>query len=272
MLSRFERPILEKAEEAASKKEIVASVWGYVEKLKFPLQERAKKLREKGFPVDDDCRIDPRKFLAFIAESEIQKDLHRVTGQEKQWLMENSLKKPPEQAHQNIIQKNGELLETVKTLGMNGSWFGGRFVTVRTSKFDDYFNGVDNLIFDTVTFQPIAAIDDTTNLLNKKDAIQKVQNGATVKYATEYTHAGAVKRTFKKLPVLLITSPIEEVATLAKDLINGSESEEGEIARRNIVANLKQQAEQIAKGIIPIRDPKLKDAYRKTSEILNSIK
>ena len=271
MRERFERSMAEKPENSASKKEVITSVEKYLEELKTPLKERAEKLREKGFPVSDDCRIDPSKFLAFIAETEIKKDLYRVAEQEKQWLMENSLKKPTEQAHQRIIQKNGELLETVKTLGMNESWFSGRFVTVRTSKFDDYFNGVDNLIFDTVTFQPIAAIDDTTNLLNKKDAIQKVQDGATVKYAAEYTHAGAVKRTFKKLPVLLITSPIEEVATLAKDLISGSESEEGNIARRNIVANLKQQAEQIAKGIIAIPDPKLKEAYRKTSAILNSI-
>ena len=271
MLSRFERPISEKAEAAASKRETVASVWGYVEKLKFPLQERAKKLREKGFPVGEDCRIDPSQFRAFIAESEIKKDLYRVAEQEKQWRRETALKSLKEQSHQNIIQKNGELLETVKTLGMNESRCSCLLVAVRTNKFDDDFNGVDNLIFDTVPFQPSAAIDATTNLLNKKDAIQKVQDGVTVKYSAEYTHAGAIKRTFNKLPVLLITSPIEEVATLAKDLINGSESEEGEIARRNIVANLKQQAEQIAKGIIAIADPKLKEAYRKTSEILNSI-
>lgn len=261
----------EKPEEALSKKETFASVEKYLEGLKTQLQEQSEKLREKGFPVSDDCRINPKEFRGLISENSIQQDQFEVATLENRWVMENALKDSGEQERQRVIRKNGELLETVKTLGMSKSWFRGRFITVRTSKFDDYFNGIDNLIFDIETLQPLAAIDDTTSLLNKKDAIQKVRDGATVKYAADYTHAGAVKRTFKKLPVLLITSPIEEVAALAKDLINGLESEEGEVARRNIVKNLKNQAEQIANGVIAIPDPELKEAYKKASEILNSI-
>jgi len=243
------------AEIQAEKKERLELVEKYLEQLAEPLKLEAKRLKEKGFPLSDDGRVN-------FETEDTQNDNEKVVQLEKMW--EGELTEEGRRG-----KKTGELFEMVKTLSINNLWFDKRLVSVRTNKYDDYINGVDNLIFDLETNQPLAAIDDTTHALKQEDprVIDKIKMGAEVKYGVDYTNEVVTKKSYKKLPVFVISTNVEGLITLAKDVINGKSSFEGIQVLQNIIGDLEEQYQKIKNGIIEIDDPELKSAYQKAGKI-----
>ena len=121
--------------------------------LKPLLENESEKLRGRGFPVGADGRLLPEEYKGIYRPEEITNDLRKVRLLESKYREEEG--KPI-----------GDLLEVAKTLAFNRFWFGGRLIAVRASNYDDYFNGVDEIIFDAETFQSLAAIDTTVNPLS----------------------------------------------------------------------------------------------------------
>ena len=87
-------------------------------------------LKEQGFPVTQEGRIDPSQYTAIgIKQKEINNDQKIIKG-----AVEGAQ-----------IFRVGEQLERLKTIILNRE-FQGKIFFVRTSLYDDVVNKVDNLI------------------------------------------------------------------------------------------------------------------------------
>jgi len=262
-MARFEQPEEEAArserrhEEESRPERIRQSLDSLQGQLKSVLEQ----LKEAGFPVGPDCRIDIFEY----ENSGNDRNYARRLGAE--W----SAKATPEDV-QN--KETGELFEIVKTLGVNNHWFEGRLVSVRTSKYDDYVNGVDNLIFDTQTGQPIAAIDDTTggSKLEDPKVKERIRRGGQIKYGASYNkEEGIIKKSLSKLPVFIISTVNRDLLAMAKDLAANKQGFESTRGVSYILDRLLEQYEKIATGEVKISDKELLDAYHRAGKLFGEL-
>lgn len=240
----------------------------YLERLAEPLRREAGKLKSKGFPVDDNCRVDLQLFSDVVSPSVINKD--RATVADLEGISQRRLAEAEDPEEEKIRRANGELLERVKTLSINNLWFEGRLISVRTSKYDDFANGVDNLILDTETNQPLAAIDDTTGFISKIEKLEerKISEGAIVRYGVDYSKGKINKKSYNKLPIFIISANPERVRTLAEDLVMGKMSAEGLRILQDIMNSLFEQSEAFQNKAV---DPQLKSSYQRIGKIFGQL-
>lgn len=240
------------------------------------LKMQSEKLKKFGFDVDENCRVKMEAFKGPVPTKEIGDDL-TLTKKLKAKFEKESASNPDKKAEKAI----GEALEVAKTSGVNSHWFGGRFIAIRSSEYDDMCgNKVDNLIFDTITREPLAAIDATTNqatkLKDQKEIIQKVLNGAEVKYgyALEETKEApgykAVKKANQKLPYFIISFDGDELESMMRDLAGGVESDELVESSMKLIEELKKQAESFSQH--PAVKPEIKAAYGRFLKIFERVK
>lgn len=227
------------------------------------LNEESESLKKAGFPVNSDCRLMPEAYEEIYRREEIADDLKKAQS------LEIDFQKQPG-------KEIGDLLEITKTLAFNRSWFGGRLIAVRASKYDDYFNGVDEMIFDAESSQALAAIDTTINPLSslgkegRREAdkiLKKVRSGAKIKYGASLSGEDAKKQSCDKLPIFVVTIGIEKLIQLAKDLIGGRMSDDSKILEKEVIESLKSQSEQFQKLV----DPKIAASYQKTQGIFEEL-
>jgi len=162
----------------------------------------------------------------------------------------------------------GELLETVKTITFNKLWFKGRLVALRTSKFDDYFNGIDEVIFDTETYQPLAAVDTTTNIKEKSEKIiDKIKKGSQIKYGF-YLKEGVKKSSLNDLPTFIISLKPEELLEFSQKIIEHPNDKKFDLdTEKNILESLKTQSKEFEK----IAEPKMKHLYKMAGQIFEEL-
>jgi hypothetical protein len=205
-----------------------------LERLLPLLQREALHLREQGFPVTDDCRIDASAFGSLYQTPELQRDARYVRDREANF----------EQAPGTT----GELLEAVKTLAFNQMWFKGRLVAVRTSKFDDYKNGIDEIVFDLETKRPLAVVDTTTNWKTKVEQLafmERIKKGGSIKYGVGIETGKVEKKAYTTLPIFIVSLRPEEVSRLAGEIAKGRMSETSDMLERVIVKELLMQSEAL---------------------------
>lgn len=238
---RFERP-----EESLEKIETGETY----EKLKAEIAAEALELRKMGFEVDDECRIKPEPFEAMHGAASVERNKKAVKDLESKF----------EPASKEQIER-GETLEMEKTLGFNKHWFGKRLLALRTAKYDDYVNGVDNLIIDKETFEPLAAVDTTTAYLAKaKQLAAKIQYGSQLKYGYGLSKEGIEKVAYQNLPLFIISFKPEEL----NELMENYEDFEG-----YLLQSLKHQSTEFAK--YPGINPNVRDAYQRTQIIFEEL-
>jgi hypothetical protein len=220
-----------------------------LERLLPLLREEALRLREQGFPVTDDCRLDASAFGSQYATRELQSDALYVRNRESRFDRE---------ANTGV----GELLEVVKTLAFNQLWFKGKLVAVRTTKYDDYKNGIDEIVFDLETRKPLAVVDTTTNWKTKVeqfDFMKKIEHGGTVKYGVGIGGEGVEKTAYDTLPIFVVSLNPEEVARLAGEIIRGRISEASDLLERVIMKELLMQSEAL--GRLPSVPSGIREQY-----------
>lgn len=282
---------LSQAERYASEREVFDDAEKYLRELKDVLEDEASDLGRRGFPIESDCRIDPRR--TGLEEGEVlQREENRTRELERRWKEERgSMEADPgggsrisRREAQKGTETIGELVETATLLAINKGWFDGftnRLVAVRTSRFDDYVNGVDTLIIDRETNQPIAAIDETTiGGAEKKFSYrmkEKVEEGARVKYGFEVTADNAINpRSYRELPVFFIKLSIEDVFTMAKNLLHDAKSPPYEIIQ-NILLDLEEQARRAVfsdekdSEAPDVWRPKLRESYKAALKIFEAL-
>jgi len=140
---------------------------------------------------------------------------------------------------------------------------------VRTHQYDDYNNNIDELIFDSETKQPFAAIDDTTNIFASKEKgktfYQNIKNGGKVKYGVELHDEGVGKKSYTNLPVFAIALDAARVLSLAKDLIDDDKiSDDNKEIEQDVLNSLRNQSSLLEKAVT---DENVKSAYKMAGQI-----
>ncbi len=191
----------------------------YLAKLSENLKSEAELLREDGFLVSDDCRIDPDQLTdhhpkytkEFI--NQVKNNFAPLAAKFKRTGEVNQKVKEG----QNI----GELLEIVKTLLFNQDLFGGRLKVVRTSRVDDITNGVDEIAFDTETGFPIGVIDATASIGSKDDRLDikmkiggKLDFGVTLK--KEIGKTTIIHEPLSELPLYVFEMRLNDILEIAR--------------------------------------------------------
>jgi len=106
-----------------------------IEKIRNLQEKLSKDLRAKGIPVNNECRLQISGFKNVYPQDDIEIDIKIVLELQKKWSEEGGIK------------KEGEQFEIIKTIIFN-KFLGNDFVVVRSSLYDDFKNGVDNIILD----------------------------------------------------------------------------------------------------------------------------
>lgn len=244
-------------ERQAGKEEVYEQAAWQLDRLAPFLAEQAQELRERGFSVDDTCRIEPGAFAGFYSAESLTKDKKAVEYAESKF----------ETAPSHAL---GELLEVTKTAAFNSVWFNKRLVALRTAKYDDYVNGIDQLVVDSVSRKPVALVDTTTDLQSKmSELMRKIMEGGRVKYGFGIQEDGHIIRTnYAKLPILILSLKPEEVLALASELdtrgdVKNLKALEGTVARMLYGE---------AKNILSFVPSGVRGAYEDAAKILKELK
>ena len=220
------------------------------ERLKHEIAAEALELRKIGFEVDDECRIKPEAFESIHGKVSIERNSKAVQDLESKF----------KRVGGEQIER-GETLEMEKTLGFNKHWFGKRLLALRTSKYDDYVNGVDNLIIDKETFEPLAAVDTTTAYLTKaRQLARKIQEGSQIKYGYGLSRRGIEKTAYRNLPLFIISFRPDELGELAENY---------ESFEEYLLESLKGQSEEFPK--YSNIHPEVREAYQRTQIIFEEL-
>lgn len=179
------------------------------------LKKLAESLREEGYPIRDDCRIDMLPYAQAKAFSPaiVKKDMEEITDIQKQW----------EQTGENESLKIGKKFEVLKTILFN-KVLGKNFIAVRSSLYDDIKNKVDNVILNKKTGDIICAFDEVADTLGSRYE-EKVQNvlkrnrsGIYLKYGFRITEEGIVLTPLQKIPIFYLALPENKIQAWIKSL------------------------------------------------------
>ncbi len=227
-------------------------------KLKPILKSEMERFKKIGAPIDEEGRIDMNAFskIGQYDPKMIAQDAELVKKKEVMFETQNT----PET---NLAKNIGELLEVTKTILFNRHWFKGNFIALRTTKFDDYSFGIDELIFDTATYKPLAIIDVTTDP-RKKDMARKTSKGGRLKYGLAWDKKGFKAKALENLPVFVVQIRNEEVLRLAREIIDKKLSPESEVMEKNILMELKNQCEEYGRVA---SSQLVRESYREAAEI-----
>ncbi len=188
--------------------------WGYeakVQKLNgllWQIGEKYKNGSEKiaKLPIDSSCRIMMDSFRKIYGEDEVAADENIVRSKEKMWA-ERQKEWSEEERRENKI---GEQFEALKTAVFN-KFLGDRFIVVRSSLYDDYKNGVDNVMVDIKSGNVVCAFDEVgDDSFYRRQKEQKifeknlVDGGASLKYAFTFKNGKVIASRLDNLPVFCL--------------------------------------------------------------------
>jgi len=162
-------------------------------------QKKIREIREKTYevlkklypqlPVDKNLRIDNNHpiFKDSFSEKEIDEDNQKINKAESQFLKNKKSMTESESEKETI--SSGEALEILKTYLIN-KHCQQKLICVRTSRYDDIFNQVDNIIIDKENGEILAALDEVADIGSnlyyqkyKKVRENNLTEGTKVKYA-----------------------------------------------------------------------------------------
>jgi uncharacterized protein related to proFAR isomerase len=194
------------------------------ELIKF-LEMISEKLTGLGIPLTGDCRIDIKGFGNVYSTEEIIQDQEEVERLEKEFAKSEELKKETIKFKTNPEKflalkdqgKAGEKLELLKT-AIFSKFLNENFIVVRTSKYDDIKNNVDNLIMEKDTGSLICALDEvgsTSGSLfeEKKNKVlmKNTQEGGKLKYGLQLTKGEIKLGPIMNVPIFLIALPTRHI-------------------------------------------------------------
>ncbi len=162
----------------------------------------------KPLPVDASCRIMMDSFMQVYEKEEVGADIDIVKNKEKQWW---------EEGRERNFGSIGEQFELLKTAIFN-KYLGDRFIVVRSALYDDYKNGVDNVMVDIKTGNVVCAFDEVGDAAAfKRQKEQRVsarnleEGGASLKYGIKFEDGKLKPARLQNLPIFCLSLSEEEV-------------------------------------------------------------
>lgn len=252
------------AEKRAEEKELQEKFEHIYEKLPERISKEAERLRAEGFLVDNQLRINPQEFKDFLPPEVIDNDTKEVEKLDK--IFSEKIANDQDVKEKSV---RGEVLEMTKCLLLNKQLYKGKLTAVRTSKYDDYKNGVDQLVFNSETAEPVAVVDTTTDWKTKADLLKKkIKNGCWVKYGLAKNGDDIKPKTYQNLPLLIISIHPEKLAELSESITDQTRNENFDLFSKELISSLAMQAELAAK----MSSVKTSASYNKAGELFNRLK
>lgn len=164
------------------------------------LSEKSREMRKIGIPVDENLRIQIDSYQQIYSQRELQQDAEFIKQKQEEFKKER--------------KEKGDLVERYIVALLN-KFLGERFFVLRTSEYDDFANGVDNLLIDKKTGKPFCAVDEVfaiseETLQRKREKVlsenfetEGKRGGAKIKYGISLERVG--DRNFPRL------APLREV-------------------------------------------------------------
>jgi hypothetical protein len=217
-------------------------------KLNSEIKIEEEAFSKSEFPVDSEFRVNMDKYLGVYDSKTINRDKNTVASR-------------TEKFKEKFTDPVGELLEKSKTLAVNRYWFKVRYLAVRTSKFDDYQNGIDEMLINKETNEVIAAIDATTDVNSKADPrlFSILKDGGQIAYGLRLKDNKPVLGELKNLPVFIVNFNKEETIELAKKVAG---QKLPELEERKLLDSLIKQAEIFAQSASSKMRPKYEKALK----------
>jgi len=222
------------------------------EKLENYLREKANELKEMGFPVNEELRIEETQFTDVYPREEIERDRGKIAQRSEEWLEEDIRER------KFGIEKIGEKFEKITTSLLNKHLENAGLEVVRAAEYDDIFQGVDHLVLDIETGNVVAGIDSSVKSFDKEyeKKAQKVlernlDGGARIKYGVIAKKEGEgikiEKRRIQQVPVFLFNLPQTEVSNLIEEFQPEKTSPEEEKVFRFFLTSLQYQTENLTR-------------------------
>lgn len=221
------------------------------ESLREYLKELAGKLKKSGIEVDEECHIDMKAYgLEARYAAQARKDILDIEKRETKWEKEKGKadKKPLQEK-----MSNGKKMEMFKTALFNKA-LGGKFFILRSSLFDDYNNGIDNVIVERGTGAVVGAFDEVVSKDGKAEKAGKVaahntKGGAFLKYGIGLKDGQIIKQKNEHIPLFYLALEKEELIQAINNF-DASEENLSELEKQlleKLAGSVKDQIEPISK-------------------------
>lgn len=216
----------------------------YAPEMKRRMESLAEAANEKfGGVVGPDGRI---------AMSD-EDDLRYVALKEEAWARERGLSL--EQYRQKQELSDSSLAEQAVTLSLSKA-LGDRFLSVRSSAWDDYENGIDNLLLDTETGSLVCGFDEVVEGYGQHGQDKKAekmmrrfrQGGARAKYGLELSSesTGMIRISEQRnLPAFYISLNQTDLGDLLDGLTREEVGEAEKKVWRSLVDSLEAQLSEM---------------------------
>jgi hypothetical protein len=233
---RFEPPPISKSERIMSFEELMKEIDPY-------FQRYVEDLKKEGIPVDDNGRIEMEKFEKIFGRDVILGHGSAIKGLLKKF------------EGKEVGELTGEFMERFVPLIFR-DWFQNRIIVIRTSEYDDYFNGVDHLILHPETLKVLAAIDTTTNWKEKiknPKVMETIKKGVKIFYGVNYTKEGKINfGSLNEIPIFIIPIPSDELITIAENYLNRISTFENKVKILNLLIEQSSNFQKICDEIMKI--------------------
>lgn len=198
-----------------------------LEKLKNYLERTSQELKEAGFPVNKDCRIDLETFKGKLYSPEIVEGDQKLVEERKKkfeaesWQRLERKKKWYKEIPGNEEERSGAKLEMFTT-ALFHKFLNEDFYILRSSEYDDIINRVDHLIIEKKTGNPVCAFDEVAGMRGPRYEEKKMKildrnlkGGVKLKYGIKVEASGEEPKIElaqeRHLPVFYLAFPQEEL-------------------------------------------------------------
>lgn len=248
-LSRFEKKpkprFFDKADKPLNREqEINPDV--YMGHLQVGLRQLAQEVN-KSFPgfLSNDGKIA-------IAGPEAAADLDLVASQEDGFSRDFHGNKPANmQAWREENEKKAPNLTEIALTLMLNNFLNKEFIVARASSFDDYNNGVDNILIDKKTGEVLCGFDEVMTKSGEVSSAKKeaklnnlmAKGGARLKYGARLENGNLVRAAVKNIPAFYLPLDKQELKELLDSFINSETNQK--ISEKIFLKLIKSLEEQV---------------------------
>jgi hypothetical protein len=215
-----------------------------------------------------------------FSEEEIEKDRKDVLAKEK--LFSGDDGKDKVEWSRDKKRNPSNITEIALTILLQKS-LGKDFIVARSSKYDDYLNGVDQVIVYVPTGEVVCGFDEVIGNVGddggekKKEKLEKImtRGGANIKYGAQLKDGKLVRSEVKNVPAFYVSLSKENLRELLESLKNNSQGDTEQKIFSKLLASLENQAAgQKMNSNLRTKTDSMLDKFRRainTKDITNNI-
>lgn len=243
------------------------------EKYKPILDEKTRELSQRLnndygqiFAEDGSISLNSESDIEFVEERE--NTWSKEMGKSREtWLKDKEMNK-------SSLAETGITLLLDKALHED-------FVVCKSSKYDDYKHGVDNIILDKETGNIVCGFDDVLGHRGddggekKKDKIRKIMDkgGVSLKQGLSFKDDGSLEtKDLHKLPAFYLAISKEDLELLLKNMNNEDEDQISETEKNLLLKFVSSMEEQLDSFKVSRLDTKLQTNILEFEKSLTKIK